>query len=470
MPARRPGSRPGGPRRPPARRPHPDPARQVAYDALRAVEQRDAYANLVLPSLLRERQLAPRDAAFATELTYGTLRFLGTYDAILEVAVDRPLSDVDAPVLGILRLGAHQLLRMRVPAHAAVSATVELARAVIGEGRSRFVNAVLRRIAARSLDSWLSQLAPPFESDPVGHFAAVHAHPRWIVSAFRDALGGSLDETAAALAADNDPAQVTLVARPGRSTVGELLAAGADPGQWSPFAATLPSGNPAALPAIREGRAGIQDEGSQLVALALSAAPLGGGPDQLWLDLCAGPGGKAALLAAVGRGRGARLLAAELQPHRARLVAQAVGDTAWTVVADGRLPAWPRQTFDRILLDAPCTGLGALRRRPEARWRRQPTDLPGLGSLQRALLRSALASVRPGGVVAYVTCSPHLAETRVVVSDVMKDSGGAVEQLDARPFLPDVPALGNGPDVQLWPHRHGTDAMYLALLRPMSRG
>ncbi len=464
---RRPGVRPSGRRRPPSRQPRTDPARQVAYDALRAVDARDAYANLVLPALLRERRLVPRDAAFATELTYGTLRFRGTYDAVLQAGVDRPLEAVDAAVLDVLRLGAHQLLRTRVPAHAAVSATVELARVVVGEGRSRFVNAVLRRVAARPFEAWLDELAPPVSTDPVGHLALTQAHPKWIVSAFRDALAGSLAETAAALAADNEPAQVSLVARPGRSTLDELFASGAVSGRWSPYAATLPMGDPASIAAIREGRAGVQDEGSQLVALALAAAPVQGLPaaGEMWLDLCAGPGGKAALLGALADERGAHLLAVERLPHRARLVARATGTTAWPVVADGRVPAWPRDRFDRVLLDAPCTGLGALRRRPEARWRRQPSDLPGLGVLQRALLRSALRAVRPGGVIAYVTCSPHIAETRVVVRDVVNDRRDEVEYLDARPFLPGVPLLGDGPDAQLWPHRHGTDAMYVALLR-----
>jgi 16S rRNA (cytosine967-C5)-methyltransferase len=417
--------------------------------------------------LLRERRLTARDAAFATELTYGTLRFRGTYDAVLQAGVDRPLDAVDPPVLDVLRLGAHQLLQTRVPAHAAVAATVELARAAVGEGRSRFVNAVLRRVAGRSLDAWLAELAPPYDTDPVGYLALTHAHPRWIVSAFRDALGGSLPETAAALAADNERPQVTLVARPGRAGVDELLAAGATAGRWSPYAAVLPEGDPATLPAVRAGRAGVQDEGSQLVALALAAVPCDGpvSPGEMWLDLCAGPGGKAALLGGLGSQLGARLLAAELQPHRARLVAQALGTTGWTVVADGRVPPWRSEGFDRVLLDAPCTGLGALRRRPEARWRRRPTDLPGLGALQRELLSAALRSVRPGGVVAYVTCSPHVAETRVIVDDVLTEPAHAVDRLDARPFLPGVPLLGAGPDVQLWPHRHGTDAMYLALLR-----
>ena len=183
---------------------------------------------------------------------YGTLRGRGTYDAVLAACVDRPLDQVDPPVLDLLRLGAHQLLAMRVPSHAAVGATVELARAVVGEGRGSFVNAVLRKVGGQDLDAWLTAVAPAYDDDPVGHLAVVHSHPRWVVSALRDALGGSLERTAALLAADNVPPQVTLVARPGRATVAELVEAGAEPGRWSPYAAVLPGGDPGAL----AGRAG----------------------------------------------------------------------------------------------------------------------------------------------------------------------------------------------------------------------
>jgi 16S rRNA (cytosine967-C5)-methyltransferase len=253
--------------------------------------------------------------------------------------------------------------------------------------------------------------------------------------------------------------------------VDELLAAGCTPGRWSPYAAVLPGGAPADVAAVRERRAGVQDEGSQVVALALANVPVDG-PDRRWLDLCAGPGGKSALLGALATERGARLLAAEVAPHRAALVHRAVGEDADVVVADGRRPPWQPETFDRVLLDAPCTGLGALRRRPEARWRREPDDVRRLAALQRQLLGSALASARPGGLVAYVTCSPHLAETRVVVDSVLRERqrhSPSTERdgdlVDAMPYLPAMPGLGDGPDAQLWPHRHGTDAMYLALIR-----
>ncbi|MEV4443449.1 transcription antitermination factor NusB, partial [Streptomyces sp. NPDC049577] len=271
----------------PHRRPKKDPVRILAFEALRAVDERDAYANLVLPPLLRKARakggFETRDAALATELVYGTLRRQGTYDAIIAACVDRPLREVDPPVLDVLSLGAHQLLGTRIPTHAAVSASVELARVVLGDGRAKFVNAVLRKVAAHDLDGWLERVAPPYDEDPEEHLAVVHSHPRWVVSALWDALGGGREGIEELLAADNERPDVTLVARPGRATADELLTAlgeGAGvPGRWSPFAVRLAEGGePGALDAVREGRAGVQDEGSQLVALALAAAPLEG-PD-----------------------------------------------------------------------------------------------------------------------------------------------------------------------------------------------
>ncbi len=444
----------------------------LAFEVLRAVDERDAYANLVLPPLLRKARekegFEARDAALATELVYGTLRRQGTYDAIIAACVDRPLREVDPPVLDVLSLGAHQLLGTRIPPHAAVSATVELARAVLGEGRAKFVNAVLRKITRQDLDAWLAEVAPPYEKDAEDHLAVMHSHPRWVVSALWDALGGGRAGIEALLAADNERPEVTLVARPGRATVAELAdAAETEPGRWSPYALRLSEGGePGAVEAVRDGRAGVQDEGSQLVAIALANAPLEG-PDTRWLDGCAGPGGKAALLGALAAERGAALLASEKQPHRARLVERALAGNPGpyqVIAADGTRPPWREGSFDRVLVDVPCSGLGALRRRPEARWRRRPEDLDGFGPLQRGLLTEALKAVRVGGIVGYATCSPHLAETRVVVDDVLKRLGGA-ELVDARPFFPGVDHLGEGPDVQLWPHLHGTDAMYLALVR-----
>jgi len=462
------------PRKPgkPYRRPQKDPVRFLAFEALRAVDERDAYANLVLPPLLRKARekgdFDSRDAALATELVYGTLRRQGTYDAIIASCVDRPLREVDPPVLDVLSLGVHQLLGTRIPSHAAVSASVELARVVLGDGRAKFVNAVLRKVARDDLDAWIERVAPPYDDDPEDNLAIVHSHPRWVVSALWDSLGGGRAGIESLLAADNERPEVTLVARPGRSTTEELLREEAAlAGRWSPYAVRLSEGGePGAVAAVKEGRAGVQDEGSQLVALALANAPLDG-PDEKWLDGCAGPGGKAALLAAVAAERGAMLLASEKAPHRAGLVAKSLAGNPGpyqVIAADGTRPPWRPGSFDRVLMDVPCTGLGALRRRPEARWRRRPEDLEGFAPLQRDLLGTALESVRVGGVVGYATCSPHLAETRAVVDDILKQYP-QTELIDARPLLPDVPELGPGPDVQLWPHLHGTDAMYLALIR-----
>ena len=458
--------------RPQRRRPRSapaDPARAAAFDVLAAIREQDAYTNLVLPPLLRSRGLTGRDAAFATELVSGTVRRQGTYDAVIAANVDRPLAKVDAAVLDALRLGTHQLLAMRVPSHAAVGTSVDLVRAKVGQGPSGFVNAVLRKVSAHDLSGWVRRVAPDPVSDPIGFASIAHSHPRWVVSALTEALGSREAELDDLLAADNAPPKVTLVARPGLATIDELVAAGGTASSLSGYAVVLDGGDPGEVPAVREGRAGVQDEGSQLVAAALADAPVDGRDDR-WLDLCAGPGGKSALLAALAGSQGSRLLASERQEHRARLVAsttkRAGSGLLGVVTADGTRPPWADGAFDRALVDAPCSGLGALRRRPESRWRRTPEDLDQLVPLQQALLTSALDSVRPGGVVAYVTCSPVLAETSGVVSAVL-DARDDVRLEDAGPLFPAVTDAG-GPlpgTVQLWPHRHGTDAMFLALLR-----
>lgn len=446
-----------------------DPARQAAFDVLRAVSDRDAYANLALPALLAQRGISGRDAAFATELTYGACRTQGLLDAVIAAAAGRPVDQIDPVLLDLLRLGAYQLLRTNVAKHAAVSTTVEQAGIEFDTARAGFVNGVLRRIAGRDEASWVAELAPPAGSDPVGHSAFTRAHPRWIAQAFADALGSEAGELDAALAADDTRPAVHLAARPGVLTAAELAeAVDGMVGRFSPYAVYLAGGDPGRLEAIRDGKALVQDEGSQLVAQALTLAPLDGDDGGRWLDLCAGPGGKTALLAAIAAERGADVVAVEPNPRRADMVEQnAAGLPVRVICADGRDPGLPGG-FDRVLVDAPCTGLGALRRRPEARWRRTPADVPALARLQRELLASAIALTRPGGVVIYATCSPHLAETVGVVSDALRRQ--PVTVLDARPLFAPVTDLGDGPHVQLWPHRHGTDAMFAAALRKEALG
>ncbi len=438
-----------------------DPVREVALEVLRAVRERDAYANLVLPGLLRDRHLSGRDAALATELAYGTCRTTGLLDAVIAHGAGRSVEEIDGPLLDILRLGTYQLLRTRIGAHAAVDTSVALARAEFGAGKSGFVNAVLRRAGEKPVEEWVETLAP---ADPVGRLAFEYAHPVWIAQAFADALGASANELRDLLAADDERPVVHLVARPGEITAEELaLVTGGEEGRWSPYAVYLEGGDPGRLEPVREGMAAVQDEGSQLVALSLTRAPLEGPDGGRWLDLCAGPGGKAALLGALAAIDRFQVDAVEPAEHRAELVRKATHDLPVRVhVVDGR-DSGLEPGYDRILVDAPCTGLGALRRRPEARWRRSPADVRDLVVLQRELLTAAWDLLRPGGVVLYSTCSPHLAETVSIVADHVRRTG-AVE-LDTRNLLPGVTDLGDGPAAQLWPHRHGTDAMFMAALR-----
>lgn len=450
-------------RRQPPRKPL-DPARRAAFDVLRAVSERDSYANLALPALLSDRGITGRDAAFATELTYGACRARGLLDAVIAHAAGRPVDRIDPVLLDLLRLGTYQLLRTRVEQHAVLSTTVDQAGIESDTARAGFVNGVLRTISARDEESWVAELAPDAAADPVGHAAFVHAHPRWVAQAFTDALGAGAGELTTLLTTDNDRPTVHLAARPGVVDAADLAAAiSGTVGRYSPFAVYLPGGDPGHLDQVREGHVLVQDEGSQLVARALTLAELDGDDGGRWLDMCSGPGGKTALIAALGAAQGARVTAIEPAPRRAEMVERNTRGLPVDVVrVDGR-DAGLDGGFDRVLVDVPCTGLGALRRRPEARWRRKPSDIPALVALQRELLASAIKLTRPGGVVLYSTCSPHLAETVGVIADAVRRH--PVTALDTRPLFPDVDQLGTGPHVQLWPHRQGTDAMFAAALR-----
>lgn len=449
-------------RRPRTRSQAPDPARTLAFTVLRQVTGDGAYPNIALGQALRDHALTARDAALATELVNGTCRLLGTYDRILAAASGRPAGDLQPALIDVLRLGCHQLLSTRIPQHAAVAASVELARDRIGERVTGLVNAVLRKVARQDLDTWTAELAAG--EDALTALATRTHHPPWIVAAYADRLPPS--ELEPALRANNEPAVPTLVVRPGLATVADLVDLGARACDYSPFGARL-AGSPGDLEVVRSGRVGVQDEGSQLVALALGrAAAESGTATGPWLDICAGPGGKAALLHGLAQQQDTWVLASEPAPHRARLVAQALAaylHPAPVICADGTRPAWRPGSFAAVLADVPCSGLGSLRRRPESRWRRSQADLAELGDLQRALLAAAVAAAAPGGVVAYVTCSPHLAETEAVVEEYVA-AHPRIEVLPAASYLPEVPDAGTR-FVQLWPHRHGTDAMFCALLR-----
>ena len=478
-----------------------DAARLVAAKALVAVDVDDQFANLVLPKMLREEQTAnPRftrqDAAFASELVYGTTRRQGTLDWILQPHSTKPLDDLDASVRACLRMGAYQIMYTRVADHASVGETVTVARELAGEGPSRFVNAVLRSVLREGPDAMRERMETiPDEGKRLG---IEHSHPQWIVEAVGEALearnfyGEHLER---ALEANNVAADVTLAARPSEISTKDLAEEAEDilgratrQGTLSPYAVVLEGGVPGALPSIRDGSAGVQDEGSQLAAFLLANAPLEGQAqesDTQWLDLCAGPGGKAALLASIGKDRGVELTANEVSPRRAKLLERSVQalDNVQVTVADGRKYRG-KDRFSRVLVDAPCLGLGSLRRRPESRWRHLPSDLEELVPLQQQLLRAAVDVTQSGGVIAWVTCSPHVRETLEQVATALMLE--PVELIDAaalaQELIPGGIDLGEpGPDsdvvgtldyiaartVQLWPHIHGTDAMFIALLRKM---
>jgi 16S rRNA (cytosine967-C5)-methyltransferase len=445
-------------------------ARSVALELLLAVELEDAYANLLLPKLLDRSGLDTRDTGFAQELAFGTLRWQLFYDRVIEECAKRYSDEIDIKALVVLRLGAHQILGMRVPSHAALSETVNLAKAALSQGAVGFVNGVLRRVSERSREEWLEVVLNGLQN-PDERLAVEFSHPIWVVRALSAALklDGHEGDIRDLLLADNIAPLVSLVALPGLANQEDFE--DLEIGPASPIGAQLDGGDPNQLSAFREGRVRVQDQGSQLAALALVDVQALA-EKETWLDMCAGPGGKAALLAAEAKLAGATLICNEISDHRAKLVSQAlkpVDSSIQVYVADGRvIGSQSSAKFDRILLDAPCTGLGALRRRPEARWRKQQSDVAQLSKLQEELLASAWQALKPGGVLAYVTCSPHIAETNSIVEWAGRKLSG-VELLNSNEVLakinPNLVLNGKRKTAQLWPHLHQTDAMFIALLR-----
>jgi 16S rRNA (cytosine967-C5)-methyltransferase len=436
--------------------PKPDAARLLAFDLLTEVNRNEGYSNLLLPQALNASKLDERDRALVTELLYGTIRMQGKHDWVLSQISDRPWSEVDPGIIDICRLGVHQINEMRIPDHAAVAATVEVARKRIGESKASFVNALLRSVTRKSIEDWFSPLDSI--SDPVEKLSIRYSHPEWIVSAYFDLLK-NWDEVESALKINNEAATPTLVSWPGLSTQQDLIKIGGEPTEFSSFGAHW-KGNPGALDLIKARKIGVQDEGSQLVAEVFAKAAGG----KSWLDMCAGPGGKAALLSSMARDRDIEFTANEISEARAELVRQVVHGSR-VLVSDGRTISSSGEKFDAILIDAPCTGLGSLRRRPEVRWRRTLQDLRKLTQLQRELVESAVKALNPGGFLGYATCSPHLAETSIQVSDIKKKYS-ELEQVQVDEFLPaNLKDASRDGAMSLWTHRHGTDAMYLALFR-----
>lgn len=442
--------------------------RGIAFDLLSRVQNDDAYANLLLPVLLSRAGIEGRDAGFVQELAFGTIRNRLLYEKIIEAASSRDLKDIESAARIVLLLGVHQLLEMRVPAHAAINESVNLAKTKASKGSVGFVNAVLRKVSAKSKDDWIDIVTAKMSE--LDALSVQYSHPIWIVNAFKSALISRKSEAELEdlLASNNTPAKVSLTALPGFSAR-EDLAQHEHFGPASPIGVEI-TGNPANIEAVADGRARVQDQGSQLMVLALIGAEVLG-KDESWLDICAGPGGKAALMAALAIQHGVNMVCNEISPHRAELVSRALAPLGniTVTVEDGRDLGVLGPSYSRILLDAPCTGLGALRRRPESRWRRTPQDLVNLVKLQRELFESSWALLEPGGVLAYVTCSPHLSETTAQVAWAQGKYKADLELMNANEILnflnPDLLLDESLRTAQLWPHTHGTDAMFLALFR-----
>ena len=442
------------------RKPKPEAARLLVFHLLTQVNRQGAYANLRLPELLADSNLEERDRAFATELGYGTLRMQGRHDALIKRHIDRPFEELDPGIVDLLRMGIHQLNEMRVPDHAAVGETVEVARGTIGESKASFVNAILRRVSTDStFDEDISKIDSPKE-----RLAILFSHPEWEVSAFYDQLQ-SWEKVEELLRANNSPAKPHLIAWAGRSSVEELLAEGGER-----IEGTLHGVESAKMPgmysAIHERRAGVQDRGSQIVSQIFLNTAKDVDEHLSWLDMCAGPGGKAsAVFTDLALNRPADyFIANEPSEHRARLVSHVIPRENVMVHTGQELPALGEK-YDRIIIDAPCTGLGALRRRPEARWRRTPADLKELVKIQRELLGAGISLLKSGGVLAYVTCSPHLLETKAQVLEVLHRNP-QLTLLNVSKFLPEgVPARVVKEDgtFQLWTHEDNADSMFLAL-------
>jgi len=445
-------------------KPKPGGARLLAYDLVSQVNRNGAYANLRLPELLADSDLDLRDRSFVTELSYGTLRLQGKHDFAISKKADRPINELDEKIVDLLRIGIHQIFEMRVPIHAAVGETVEVARAVAGESKASYVNALLRSISA-DLDMY-EVLKNDQNISAIEKLSILYSHPTWIINAYFDQLK-DWDAVENLLRTNNIPVAPHVVAWPGKSSVSEILEVGGEKlplGTFSVLSNTLPND----YPAIKDKRAGIQDMGSQLVAeifyATKSEQPL------KWLDLCAGPGGKAALLHNLLQTNDPKdfFLANEPTTHRADLVARVIPREK-IVSFDGR--DWEKfgEKFDRILIDAPCSGLGALRRRPEARWRRSLNDLKELLPLQRDLIDSAYEMLNPGGIIGFATCSPLLAETKSQVLDA-KYRHKDLEILDISNFSPaGSTGVNSDGSLQLWTHLDGSDSMFMALLQKPSQ-
>ena len=432
--------------------------REVALDLLVRVEQSDSYINLLLPKVLGKINPSDADRGLIQELSYGTLRWRAQYDAFIDsFTAGKTLS---SRLRLALQLGLHQLFRMRVPSHAAIHESVELVKS-FEKNAAGLANAVLRNADRAGFDALLEKVLRG--KSGVEILAIKYSHPAWVITALKTALelDGRGQELESLLEANNETPLVNLAGL-NQSARDYLTKQELEPGGASPIG-FIARGNPEPLlatPGVR-----VQDQGSQLVALTLLAV---GNKSGRWLDMCSGPGGKSAVIQAGIRDQGGQLDCLEPNPQRAELVREALDPNGpgEVIVAYGQEAK--ANSYDAILLDAPCSGLGSVRRKPESRWRKKPEQLPQLVKIQGELLDAGIAALKSGGYLLYSTCSPLVQETNAQIKAVL-DRHKDLELVNANQVLSELsPELKLNPDrktVQLWTHLHGTDAMFMAILR-----
>ncbi|MBO8142242.1 MAG: 16S rRNA (cytosine(967)-C(5))-methyltransferase RsmB [Firmicutes bacterium] len=440
-----------------------DGRRRAAVEILEAVDGRQAFTGLALSAALGRKGLSAHARAYVTDAVYGVLRWRLTLDWMIGQCSRRPVDRMDPVIRNILRLAAYEIRFMDgVPGPVAVHQAVELAKDLGGPGTAGFVNGVCRAIARREeAGDWPW---PDSQQAPVRALAVETSHPEWLVARWVERFG--LKDARRHLESNNEVPEVHLRTNT-LKTSRELLAARLREagvyvveGELAPEALRVRGmGRVDAQAAFQDGWFAVQDEAAQLVARALEPQP-----GQRIIDLCAAPGGKTTHLAQLMENRG-EVVAVDVHPGKLRLVEEAAKRLGVAIVrplaADGReLPGRLRPAA-RVLLDAPCSGLGVLRRRPDLRWRRRPEDIPALAALQRELLSAAAALTGPGGTVVYSTCSTEPEETTGVIARFLDDNPAFTAE---DPPVPGVPA-GDGPGVYLFPHLHETDGFYIARLK-----
>ncbi len=430
-------------------------ARFAAYDLLARVANDDSYINLLLPSFLSRSGVSEQDRGLVQELSYGTLRWQLQYDSIIDLLSNA--REIDTEVRIALRLGLHQLFRMRIPSHAAINESVELIKRIQPRA-SGFANAILRNADRRGLANIIEEITSGLGR--VTSLSIVHSHPEWVVRALMDALAlDNRDSLETLLESNNQTPSVNIAALTNDARQ-RLIQSNVEQSTVSPIGYIL-DGNPEPYLAsdVR-----VQDQGSQLVALALLELSK---PSARFLDMCSGPGGKSAVILS-GLDSEGQLVCYEPAEHRAKLVEEAVGfdERVEIVVAEGQ--SVKRGAFDAVLLDAPCSGLGSLRRKPESRWRKLPSQLPNLSRIQTELLDAGLGALRLGGVLLYSTCSPVVSETNSQVVDAL-ERHPEVELIDLKPILqkisPNTTLNERRKTIQLWTDLHQTDSMFMAGFR-----